>query len=54
MSMRLGEQVVVLEQDAPTGAEDEYGNPVTGKAWVEIHWCLIVPSYATAPTNRNC
>jgi hypothetical protein len=53
MTTKLGDHIVVLEQDAPTGAEDEYGNAVSGKTWLEVHWSQITPAYSTEPTNRN-
>ncbi len=53
MSIKLGDHTVLLDQDVPTGAEDEYGQRVSGKAYEPLRWCLITPTYSTGPTNRN-
>jgi hypothetical protein len=54
VSIKLGDHTVVLVKNAESATDrDDYGNPIKGRVYREIRWCLLVPTRASEDFSRT-
>jgi hypothetical protein len=54
VSIKLGNHTVVLVKSVEDWNDrDDYGNPVKGRVFREIHWCLFTPTRASEDQTRQ-
>jgi hypothetical protein len=54
VSIKLGDHTVVLVKSADSATDrDDYGNPVRGRVYREVHWCQMTPTRASEDQTRS-
>lgn len=54
MSIKLGDHTVVLVKNAESATDrDDYGNPIKGRVYREVHWCSFTPSRSSEDFSRT-
>jgi hypothetical protein len=54
VSIKLGDHTVVLVKSVEDWNDrDDYGNPVKGRVYRQVHWCQVTPTRASEDQTRQ-
>lgn len=51
--MKLGNDMIVVVDQEPTGDEDAYGNAIMAPAYTEVRWCQVTPGTSQEAGDRS-